>query len=105
MRKLIFLDSAVEDFLENRRYIARESGNRAIGRRFVDQLRQQCGKMASRSVELGRPRPEPRPDIRSFAFKGYTIFFRDHDDRLDVENVLEGHRDVIAYFEGDDTTG
>ena len=39
--------------------------------------------------------------MRSFAFKGYVIFFRYEDDRFEVVNVLEGHRDVIAHFRDD----
>jgi toxin ParE1/3/4 len=58
----------------------------------------QCRKLASLPGTLGRPRPELRPDIRSFPFKGYMIFFRYKDDMFEVVNVLEGHRDVIAYF-------
>jgi plasmid stabilization system protein ParE len=42
-----------------------------------------------------------RPDIRSFAFKGYVIFFRYEGDGFEIVNVLEGHRDVIAYFRDD----
>lgn len=47
---------------------------------------------------LGRPRPELRPDIRSFVFRGYVIFFRYTDEQLQIVNILEGHRDVIAHF-------
>jgi toxin ParE1/3/4 len=50
---------------------------------------------------LGRSRPELRPDLRSFAFKGYVIFFRYRGDRFEVVNVLEGHRDAITYFRDD----
>lgn len=53
------------------------------------------------SGTLGRARPELRPDIRSFAFGNYTIFFRYLDDRFEVVNVLEGHRDFDAHFGSD----
>jgi hypothetical protein len=39
--------------------------------------------------------------IRSFSFKGYVIFFRYEGDTFRVVNVLEGHRDIIAYFRED----
>jgi toxin ParE1/3/4 len=103
VRHLIYLDSALADFTEIFAYIARESGSRVIGRRFVDRLREQCMKLASLSGTLGRARPELRPDIRSFAFQNYIIFFRYADDRFEVVNVLEGHCDIITYFR-DDTT-
>jgi toxin ParE1/3/4 len=103
VRQLIYLDSAREDFAEIFAYIARESGSRVIGRRFVDRLRQQCRKLASLSVTLGRAGPELRPDMRNFAFQNYVIFFRYARDRFEVVNVLEGHRDIIAYFREDTT--
>jgi toxin ParE1/3/4 len=39
--------------------------------------------------------------IRSFSFKGLVIFFRYEGDTFQVVNVLEGHRDIIAYFRED----
>jgi len=98
VRQLILLDSALADFTSILDYITRQSGNLAIGRAFVDRLRIQREKLASLPGTLGRSRPELRPDIRSFAFKGYVIFFRYQGDRFEVVNVLEGHRDIIAYF-------
>ena len=48
---------------------------------------------------MGRARPELRADIRSFAFRGYVIFFRCGAETFEVVNVLEGHRDIEGYFE------
>jgi plasmid stabilization system protein ParE len=64
-------------------------------------LRQQCRKLASLPGTLGRGRAELRPDIRSFALKGYVIFFRYDGDVFEVVNVLEGHRDIVTYFQDD----
>jgi len=55
--------------------------------------------LASLPGTLGQARPELRPDIRSTPFSGYVIFFRYEGDDFEVVNVLEGHRDVDAYFE------
>ena len=101
MRRLILLDTAIADFVDIFGYIARESGSRVIGRRFAAMLQGQCERLASLPGTLGRPCPELRPDMRSFAFKGHVIFFRHEDDRFEVVNVLEGHRDVIAHFRDD----
>lgn len=101
MRQPVYLASARRDFADILEYITRESGSLAIGRSFVEVLRQQCGKLASLPGTLGRPRPELRPDIRSFAFKGYVIFFRYEGDSFEIVNVLEGHRDVITHFRDD----
>jgi toxin ParE1/3/4 len=101
VRQLVYLASARRDFSGILDYITRESGSLAIGRGFVDVLRNQCKKLASLPGTLGRPRPELRPDIRSFAFKGYVIFFRYQGEVFEVVNVLEGHRDIITYFRDD----
>ena len=47
---------------------------------------------------LGRARPELHPDIRSFAFGSYVIFFRYENERFEVVNVLEGHCDIVGYY-------
>ncbi len=60
--------------------------------------RGRCHDIASKPGTLGRARPELRPDIRSAAHKGYVIFFRYIEDRLEVVNILEGHRDIDAHF-------
>jgi plasmid stabilization system protein ParE len=98
VRRLVYLASARRDLVEILEYITRQSGSVAIGRRFVDQLRQQCAKLAGLAGTLGRARPELRSDIRSFPFKGYVIFFRYSGDTLEVVDILEGHRDVEAHF-------
>jgi Plasmid stabilization system protein len=99
MRRLRYLASAKADLLEIMTYIAAESGDVAVARRFIETLREQCRKLANLPGELGRARPELRPDIRSFAFRGYVIFFRYVDDAFEVINVLEGHRDIEIYFD------
>ncbi len=47
---------------------------------------------------MGRMRAELQGDMRSFAFRGYVIFFRYVDDVFEVLNVLEGHRDFDTHF-------
>ena len=98
MRQLVYLSSARQDFRDILRYLTQESGERATARAFVNRLQQQCGKLASLSGTLGRARPELLPDIRSFAFRGYVIFFRYQAETFEVVNVLEGHRDFPSLF-------
>jgi len=101
VRQLVYLAAARRDFADILEYITRQSGSLTIGRGFVDLLRMQCRKLASLPGTLGRPRPELGPDIRSFPFKGCVIFFRYNGDRFEVVSVLEGHRDIAAYFQND----
>jgi toxin ParE1/3/4 len=86
-KSAIFLASVQADLVDILTYIAEASGSLAVALGFVRQLRQL------------------RPDIPSVSYRGYVIFFRYVDDRLEVVNILEGHRDIIAYFEDESGPG
>lgn len=103
MRRLVYLAAARRDLVSILEYITRESGNLAIAQRFVEQIRQQCVKLADLPGTLGRARPELRPDIRSFPFRGYVIFFRYVGDTLEVVTVIEGHWDIERHFGSEET--
>jgi len=98
LRRLDLLDTALVNLIEISRYISKSSRNRAIGRRFADELQSKCSKLASLPGTLGRPRPELGAGLRSFPYKGYVIFFRYLPDTFEVVNILEGHRDLPTYF-------
>ncbi|TFF21716.1 type II toxin-antitoxin system RelE/ParE family toxin [Jiella endophytica] len=102
MPRLRYLPSAKADLVEILGYVTRQSGSLLVGRRFVALLRQKCASLAALPGLIGTPRPELRPDIRSFAFRGYVIFFRYLDDRatFEVVDILEGHLDIEALFSG-----
>ena len=102
MRRATFLASVRADLVDTLDYVAETSGSVAIAQAFVSDLRAQCHKLAALEATVGRPRPELRADIRSFPFKGYVIFFRYHAGRFEVVNILEGHRDIDAYFGDED---
>jgi toxin ParE1/3/4 len=98
MRRATFLAAASADLVAILTYIADESGSVAVAELFVQRLRAQCQKLAAFDVTIGRARPELRPDIRSFPYKGYVIFCRYVGERFEVVNILEGHRDIESYF-------
>jgi toxin ParE1/3/4 len=102
VRRLVYRAAARRDMASIFEYITRESGSIVTGRRFIGVLRQQCAKLAALPGTLGRPRPELRPDIQSFAFRGYVIFSRYEGDAFEIVNVLEGHRDTDLYFGEED---
>jgi plasmid stabilization system protein ParE len=97
VRRLRMRPSAARDLQEILDYIADAAGE-TVARRFTAMLEAQCHKLATLPGTLGRPRPELRPDIRSFPFRGYVIFFRYVEDVFEVVNILEGHRDMDAFF-------
>ena len=47
---------------------------------------------------MGVSRSDLAPDLRSAVFENYVIFFRYIEDRFEVINILEGHRDIPNYF-------
>jgi plasmid stabilization system protein ParE len=96
--RLRILDSARNDIAQIFAFIEQSSGSSVIAESFARQLTDQCQRLAELSGTLGRPRPELRRDIRSTPFKNYLIFFRYVGDVLEVVNILEGHRDIDAFF-------
>jgi plasmid stabilization system protein ParE len=55
-----------------------------------------------RRSKMGRARPELRADLRSHSYRNYLIFFRYIGDVIEIVNVLEAHRDISAFFGGDE---
>jgi toxin ParE1/3/4 len=100
------LPSVQTDLVNILEYITRESGSLAIGRRFVNALRRKCRDLSSLPATIGRARPDLRQDVRSFAFRGYVIFFRYNGDCFEVANIIEGHRDIDTFWsKGEDGEG
>jgi len=102
MRRLILLDGAIRDLTDIGRYITRQSNDAQTGRRITKALRDQCFRFASLPGTLGRPRPEIRPDLRSFPFKRYIIFFRYRGDAMEVVKIASAHQDLPRLFDGSD---
>ena len=102
MPVLRFTSDALDNIADIARYIAQESGSRAVAENFTDRLIQKCENLASLPGTMGHARPELRTQIRCFSFKSYVIFFRYEGDVFEVVNVLEGHRDIEAFFGEDE---
>jgi len=102
VRQLRFTPAAEHDLAEIFDYIADASGSPETARRFAASVEAQCARLAQLPSTLERLRPELRPDLRSFPFKGYVIFFRYLDDILEIVHIIEGHRDIAAIFADDE---
>ncbi|OCJ11624.1 plasmid stabilization protein [Rhizobium sp. AC27/96] len=98
MARLRYTADAQNDILDVLVFIARQSGSPKIALEFTGQLRRKCADPAALPGQMGRRRPELRDDVRSFAYRGYVIFFRYVGDVFEVLNVLEGHRDFDTHF-------
>lgn len=104
MARLRFSAAAKADLESIAAYIADRSGSRAVAERFARQLRQKCRELAAAPIMMGRSRLDLRLDLRSHTYKSYIIFFRYVGDVLEIINVLEGHRDVDAFFQDEEKT-
>jgi toxin ParE1/3/4 len=62
-------------------YIARDSAGNA--RRFIERLTQKF-VMLGRNPDIGRARPELRPDLRSFPYGAYLILHRIANDGVEI---------------------
>jgi len=99
VRRLVLLEAVRGDLLHILGHVSEASGSVARAMDFIGRLRGRCRDLADLPGTLGRPRAELRPDLRSIAFRGYVIFFRYVEDRVEVVNILEGHRDIDAHFD------
>lgn len=82
---------AALDILDIWDYIADEDITAAD--RWVDQLDSAFGRLATQPL-MGRERPELAPDLRSFPFRRYVIFYVPLPDGIDVVRVLHSARDI-----------
>lgn len=63
--------------------------------RWVDELDAAFGRLATQPL-MGRARPELAPDLRSFPFQRYVIFYIPLPDGVDVVRVLHSARDIYS---------
>jgi toxin ParE1/3/4 len=61
--------------------------------RWIDELDTSFGRLATQPL-MGRARPELAPDLRSFPFQRYVIFYLPLPDDIDVVRVLHSAGDV-----------
>jgi len=88
---------ASEDLIEIWSYIAEDSVANADT--FIDKLYEATQLLAG-NPGLGRHRKELAPQIQSFPFGRYIIFYRVIADATEIVRVLHGARDIGSIFEG-----
>lgn len=99
MPRLVYLDAAKQDLVEVAHFIKKESSNSSVAVEYTKRIRAFCRSLAApETSQRGADRSELLPNIRSEPFGNYVIFFRYQDDRLEIINILEGHRDIALHF-------
>ncbi|WP_246659788.1 type II toxin-antitoxin system RelE/ParE family toxin [Methylosinus sporium] len=101
MRELTMTDAALRNLDEIFLYLSDRMDDLVRARDIIEQLVEQCEKMAALPILLGRPRDELSPGLRSFPFRGYMIFMIYRESALEIVNILHGRRDIDAFFEDD----
>lgn len=88
--KLYWTETALQDLLTIRRYIA--SDNPTAAKRWVERLRERARNILYAPL-AGRKVPEfLRDDIRELIEGNYRIVYQVLEDRLVILTVFEGHR-------------
>ncbi|MEN2784856.1 type II toxin-antitoxin system RelE/ParE family toxin [Sphingomonas qilianensis] len=98
--RLRYLPAAEDDIRGIARYIATHAASREIGTNFAVRLHDKCARIAELPGNIGTPRPEILPGLRSTPFQSYVIFFRYRDGDVEIVNVLHASRDAEAQFHG-----
>lgn len=96
MRKLVYLNRAKKDLASIIDFIELAKGDVETGYRVAERIKAQCRKISTLPALLGRPRSELGPDLRSFPFESYLIFFRYADDRLEIIRIIRAQRGIGA---------
>ena len=92
MSRVHFTPAATEDLNQIWLYLSLEA-DEDFADRFVDQIEEKCHNIA-RSPKGYRLRPELLPNLRSFPFKRYIIFYIPSGSGIDVFRVIHAARDI-----------
>ena len=78
-------------------YLARESQSIVIADAMIASIEEHFS-MIVRSPDIGRPRDEIEPGLRSFPVGNYLIYYRERGSRVVLSRVIHGMRDQKSAF-------
>ena len=96
MKPVHFSAAAQLDLLELGDYIGRDNPDRAVS--FVDEIAARC-RTLSEFPRRGRLHRSLRKDARILSYRGYLIVYREHEDRVAIERVWHGARDILSLLQ------
>lgn len=102
MRRLIITATARDDLADIQDYLTRRTRSVSMAENFISKLTGYCERLVTLPATIGRLRPELMPGIRSTTFGNYVLFLRYVDDMVELVHVIEGHRDMEAFFAAKD---
>ncbi|MEM8716613.1 MAG: type II toxin-antitoxin system RelE/ParE family toxin [Cyanobacteria bacterium P01_G01_bin.4] len=91
---------AIQDIEEIADYIASQT-RLEQAERFLSKLDAKFARI-TQFPNLGRPRDEILPGLRSLAMDSYLILYTVTESRVDILRVVSGYRDLTSLFTEDD---
>ena len=99
MNLYFFTPEASRDLEEIHDYIAEENLNAAIN--LMNLVEEKC-QLIAQFPEMGRKREELTVALRSFSVGNYVVFYRIHQNNIQVIRILNGACDIETIFEEED---
>lgn len=99
MLPVLRTDRAESDLEEILAYLDERSP--AAADRLAAALEQRC-QLLGQLPEMGRPRDELAPGLRSIAVERYVVFYRVAHRAVEILRVLHGARDIDTIMRGED---
>lgn len=93
--RIVLSAAARADLLDLWAYVAADDQRTADT--MLDRVLEVAQKLAE-WPEMGRERPELRPDIRSSAVGSHILFYRVQQETLELVRIVHGRRDIDAIF-------
>ncbi len=97
MSRITRSPEARQDLKNIARFIARESQSFDVALRFLHRIEQRVALYATQP-EMGKPRPELRPNLHSFAVNDFLVFYRPTAMGIELVRIIRGTRDLTRQF-------
>jgi len=91
---------AIQDIEAIADYIAGQTGLQQA-ERFLSKLDAKFARI-TQVPNLGRPRDEILPELRSLSMENYLILYTATESKVDILRVVSGYRDLTSLFTDDD---
>ncbi len=91
MKKPLYTTAAQEDWIAILRYISSDKPDTAVS--WVEKIEDNCLLIASQS-EMGELQSKLGSDVRCNFVGRYVIFYRRHEDTVEILRVVPGDRDI-----------
>ena len=92
---LQFSPDSIDDLIEIGNYIKLD--NPVRGESFIEQLKSCCSLFLDQPM-MGKDQSELRPNLRSWPFGKYVIFYEPFVERIYIVRVLHSARNIEAIF-------